>query len=207
MTAEFDWDEIEVSEIIEGLTAVMLAPVVLPLAVGINQPLAKKTVKEAIAFSQRCKEAVADAKERFEDVFAEARAELDQEQQLESDSEPLRPRSSRYHTHDSEGTSEVAGEMLDAVSDLNSQVSWLTNGYVDLRLLMPLGLGTLALGQLITQGPQLDKIPWYNLAWYAFDSFNKLNHPESKSESLGEERPALTPVELSNKNEITNDND
>jgi hypothetical protein len=61
--------------------------------------------------------------------------------------------------------------MLDAVSELNAQVGWLTNGYVDLRLLMPLGLGTLALGQLITQGPQLDKIPWYNLAWYAFDSF------------------------------------
>ena len=65
-------DEIEVSEIIEGLTAVMLAPVVLPLAAGINQPLAKKTVKEATAFSQRCKEAVAEAKERFEDVLAEA---------------------------------------------------------------------------------------------------------------------------------------
>ena len=44
MTAEFDWDEIEVSEIIEGRTTVMLAPVVLPLAAGINQPLAKKTV-------------------------------------------------------------------------------------------------------------------------------------------------------------------
>lgn len=202
MTAKFDWDEIEVSEIIEGLTAVMLAPVVLPLAAGINQPLAKKTVKEAIAFSQRCKEAVAEARERFEDVLAEAQAELDEEQT--SDTEPLRP---RQRTHTSAETSEVAGEMLDGVSELNERVRWLTNGYADLRLLMPMGLGFLALGQLIMKGPQLDKIPWYNLAWYAFDSFNKLNQPEAMARSQTEARPILPPAQLSRENELVNGND
>lgn len=175
MTTEFDWKEIEVSEIIEGLTAVMVAPVVLPIAVGINQPLAKKTIKEAIAFSQRCKEAVADARERFEDVLAEAQAEIEEESQLESDSQPLRP--THHHVYASSGTSEVGEEILDAVKELNTQLDWLTNGYVDLRLLMPFGLGSLALVQLITQGPKLEEIAWYNLAWYAFDSFNKLNKP------------------------------
>lgn len=196
MTAEFDREEIEVQQIIEGLTAVMLAPVVLPLVAGIDRPLAKKTIKEAIAFSQRCKEAVADAKERFEDIVAEAQAEVDREQQS-LNSEPLRPRD---RTHVREGTSEVAGEMLDAASELDRRVAWLTNNYVDLRLLIPLGLGTLALGQLITKGPQLDKIPWYNLAWYAFDSFYKLDRPETKAESEAEARPVLTPAELSREN-------
>ena len=194
--------KIEVSEIIEGLTAVILAPVVLPLAAGINQPLAKKTVKEAIAFSQRCKEAVAEARERFEDVLAEAQAELNEEQT--SDTEPLRP---RQRTHVSTGTSEVAGEMLDGVSELNERVRWLTNGYADLRLLMPMGLGFLALGQLIMKGPQLDKIPWYNLAWYAFDSFNKLNQPETLERSQTEARLILPPAQLSRENEIANSND
>ena len=212
MTAEFDWDEIEVSEIIEGVTAVMLAPIVLPLAAGINQPTAKKTIKEAItklaegiAFSQRCKEAVAEARERFEDVLAEAQAELDKEQHSETDSEPLRPR--RHRTHVSEGTSQVAGEMLDAVSEFNERVDWLTNGYADLRLLMPLGLGTLALGQLITQGPQLDKIPWYNLAWYAFDSFNKLNQPKPETGRLDDNKTIVTSAQLSRENESANGSD
>ena len=72
---------------------------------------------------------------------------------------------------------------------------------------MPLGLGTLALGQLITKGPQLDKIPWYNLAWYAFDSFNKLNQPESNVRPQPEERKALPPAQLSRENELANGND
>ena len=120
-----------------------------------------------------------------------------------SDSEPLRP---RQRTHKYEGTSEVAEEMLDGVSELNERVRWLTNGYADLRLLMPLGLGTLALGQLITKRPQLDKIPWYNLAWYAFDSFNKLNQPEA-TRLPTEARSILPPAQLSRENELANGND
>lgn len=180
MTAEIEWENIEVSEIVEGLTAVILAPVVLPLAAGIDRPLAKKTLKEAIAFSQRCKQAVAEARERFEDVLAEAEAEVDRELQSELESEPLRA-SHRYPI--SETNSEVAAQMLDTMAELNDRVSWLTKGHVDLKLLMPLGLGTLALGQLLTQGAQLEKIPWYNLAWYAFDSFYKLNRGESNQGS------------------------
>ncbi|MGV2827982.1 DUF5132 domain-containing protein [Myxosarcina sp. GI1(2024)] len=204
MTAEFDWDEIEVSEIIEGVTAVMLAPIVLPLAAGINQPTAKKTIKDAIAFSQRCKEAVAEARERFEDVLAEAQAEVDEEQQLATDSQPLRP---RQRSRVSQRTSVAAAETMDAVSELNEKVDWLTNGYVDLRFLLPLGLGTLALGQLLIQGPQLDKIRWYNLAWYAFDSFNKLNQPKPETRRLDDDGANPTPAQLSRENEIANGND
>lgn len=59
-------------------------------------------------------------------------------------------------------------------SALNQQVP-ITNSAVDLRLLFPLGLSILALRQLILKGVQLEAIPWYVLAWYAFDSFMKLN--------------------------------
>jgi hypothetical protein len=34
---------------------------------------------------------------------------------------------------------------------------------------------TLDFRQLIIKGLQIDEIPWYSLAWYAFDSFVKLN--------------------------------
>jgi hypothetical protein len=47
---------------------------------------------------------------------------------------------------------------------------------VDLRFLFPLSLSLLALRQLLVKGWQLELIPWYVLAWYAFDSFIKL-HP------------------------------
>jgi hypothetical protein len=181
MTAEFNWNEIEISEIIEGVTAIMVAPILLPMAAAMNQPLAKKTIKEAIAFSQRCQEAVADAKERIEDILAEAQAESEEEQVSVSDTQPPRP---RHHTSVPLENSEVADEMLEAVRELNTQLEWISKGYVDLRLLMPLGLGILALGQLITQGPRLEEIPWYNLAWYAFDSFNKLNRLETEKQMI-----------------------
>ncbi|MGF1478564.1 MAG: DUF5132 domain-containing protein [Cyanophyceae cyanobacterium] len=164
MGTEDRWENIQVSEVLEGISAVLVAPLVLPLSAGMNQPLAKSMLKEAIAFSQRCQEAVAEARERFEDVVAEAQAELDEEAQA------FPPRRVPQET------SEVAGEILKAASELNAQVGRLTQGQLDLRLLVPLGLGTLALRQLLVRGLQLDELPWYVLAWYAFDSFTKLNN-------------------------------
>jgi hypothetical protein len=61
-----------------------------------------------------------------------------------------------------------------AKSDLNQQIRTI-NSAVDLRLLFPLGLSILAVRQLILKGLQIEAIPWYVLAWYAFDSFMKLN--------------------------------
>lgn len=176
---EFDFEHIEVSEMIEGLTAVVLAPIVLPIAAGVSQPFAKTAIKEGIAFSQRCKEAVADARERLEDLMAEAQAELAQEQQAETPEEiaALRP-PQVSRTHFSQGTSEAAGELIDMAAEMNAQIGWLTKGFVDLRLLLPLGLGSLALRQLIIQGLEIDKIPWYTLAWYALDTFVKFNQPQ-----------------------------
>jgi len=46
---------------------------------------------------------------------------------------------------------------------------------MDLRFLFPLILTLLALQQLFSKSPCLNTAPWYILAWYAFDSFLKLN--------------------------------
>ncbi|MBW4685164.1 MAG: hypothetical protein KME40_08690 [Komarekiella atlantica HA4396-MV6] len=81
-------------------------------------------------------------------------------------------------THDSE----AAMGVTNAVVDLNKKVELATNGAVDLRFLFPLGLSILAARQLIAKGLQFEIIPWYVLAWYAFDSFMKL-HGTSQNNS------------------------
>ncbi|MDF5724561.1 MAG: hypothetical protein PUP91_29680 [Rhizonema sp. PD37] len=84
-----------------------------------------------------------------------------------------------------EGKSDAAVEVSNAVVDLNKRVRVSTNGVVDLRFLFPLGLASLAVRQLIVKGIQLEIIPWYVLAWYAFDSFIKL-HATSQIKSPSE---------------------
>ncbi|NMG20965.1 HMA2 domain-containing protein [Brasilonema bromeliae] len=73
------------------------------------------------------------------------------------------------------GKSDAAAEVSNAVVDLNKRVRQATNNAVDLRFLFPLGLGMFSIRQLVTRGLQLEIIPWYVLAWYAFDSFIKLH--------------------------------
>nr|WP_211176022.1 heavy-metal-associated domain-containing protein [Brasilonema sp. UFV-L1] len=83
------------------------------------------------------------------------------------------------------GKSEAAAEVSNAVVDLNKRVRQATNNAVDLRFLFPLGLGMFSIRQLVTRGLQLEIIPWYVLAWYAFDSFIKL-HATSQVQSTKE---------------------
>jgi len=72
-------------------------------------------------------------------------------------------------------SSSAAVEVIKTARDLNQRVKTATNDTIDLRFVFPLSLGVLALRQLIVKGWQLELIPWYVLAWYAFDSFIKLN--------------------------------
>ncbi|WP_242038142.1 HMA2 domain-containing protein [Tolypothrix sp. FACHB-123] len=68
-----------------------------------------------------------------------------------------------------------------SVIAVNNKFARATDSTVDLRFLFPLGLSILAVRQLIIKGMQLDMIPWYVLAWYAFDSFLKLNNVNSQN--------------------------
>ncbi|MDZ8236542.1 MAG: hypothetical protein RMZ69_05080 [Nostoc sp. ChiQUE01a] len=85
-----------------------------------------------------------------------------------------------------EGNSEAAVGITNAVFNLNKKVELATNGEIDLRVIFPLGLSILALRQLLAKGLQFEIIPWYVLAWYAFDSFIKL-HGVSKPQSTSNE--------------------
>lgn len=80
------------------------------------------------------------------------------------------------------GKSDAAEEVSNAVVDLNKRVRQATDNVVDLRFLFPLGLGIFSIRQLLARGLQLEIIPWYVLAWYAFDSFIKL-HTTSQAQS------------------------
>lgn len=59
-----------------GVGAAVLAPVVVPVLVSVVKPLAKAAIKGGILFFEKGKEMAAEAGEIFEDLTAEARAEL-----------------------------------------------------------------------------------------------------------------------------------
>jgi Heavy metal associated domain 2 len=76
----------------------------------------------------------------------------------------------------------AAANLTQAIADLNQRVRKATGEVVDLRLIIPLLLLLLALRQVRRKGLQFDGVPWYVLAWYAFDSFVKL-HPSLSASS------------------------
>ena len=171
MAVEIESEAAKVQQIFEGITALVLAPIVLPVAAGVNNPLGKAALKNSIVIAEKVKEAVAQTQEVFEDLVAEVQAELAAQSRTEINSTSA-PK--QY----SNGKSLIAEDLTHVLSGFNEQVKQTTAGVVDLRLLVPAGLGALALRQILTKGLELDEIPWYTLAWYAFDTFIKLNESE-----------------------------
>lgn len=93
----------------------------------------------------------------------------------------------------------AAAHLTRAVADLNQRVRKATGEVVDLRLLIPLLLFLLALRQLRRRGLQFDGVPWYVLAWYAFDSFVKL-HPSLSTSTTSSAAAATVQPESANGN-------
>jgi hypothetical protein len=79
------------------------------------------------------------------------------------------------------GVESSSMSLSDAVSDLARYMGLGTKGILNLKLLAPLGLGALAVLQLARQGLQIGSAPWYLLAYFALESYIKLNSPEDKS--------------------------
>lgn len=65
-----------------GAAAVLLAPVILPVAAGVLKSLAKAGIKGGLILVEKGKVAVAEARESIEDLAAEARAEISEEQEI-----------------------------------------------------------------------------------------------------------------------------
>lgn len=174
-------------EIWSGIAALLAAPVVLPVAAALDQPLVKSVLIEAIALSERCQKAVAVAQEHIEDGIAEIQAGAAQAggYQLPSTA-----------AGDPAAMSQVAEQLQATAYDWNAQAQAFTGGQLDLRLLLSMGLGAIALSQLMRRGLQLDAMPWYVMAWYAFDTFVKL-HPapaaQPEAYPAAQQRPTPTP--------------
>ena len=99
----------------------------------------------------------------------------------------------------SQSTSNIAAQIIEVAANLNQRFSSATQGKVDLRLLLPLSFSLLALRQLVVKGWQLELIPWYVLAWYAFDSFIKLHTLDESGRSekrvrVGGNHGGITPT-------------
>jgi hypothetical protein len=63
-----------------GIGTALLAPIVIPLLGEVGKPLTKAAIKEGLLLYEKSKEAMAEVAEVFEDLVAEAKAELAQEQ-------------------------------------------------------------------------------------------------------------------------------
>lgn len=68
--------------IIAGIGAVILAPVVLPVVANVGKPIAKTLIKGGIVLYEKSRGAFAELGETWEDMVAEARAEIAEAKQL-----------------------------------------------------------------------------------------------------------------------------
>jgi hypothetical protein len=66
--------------VIASIGAVLLAPVILPVVAGVGKPIAKSLIKGGLVAYEKSKGAFAELGETWEDIVAEARAELAEDQ-------------------------------------------------------------------------------------------------------------------------------
>lgn len=71
-----------VSGLAIGAAAVVLAPVLLPVITGMAKSLAKAGIKGGLILYQQGRVAFEEARESVEDLAAEAKAELEQPEQI-----------------------------------------------------------------------------------------------------------------------------
>ncbi|MCM0593525.1 MAG: DUF5132 domain-containing protein [Gloeotrichia echinulata IR180] len=84
----------ELEEVVEGLgvpgiAAIVLLPVIIPAMGGISKSLTKATIKGGIVLYEKGKGVIAEVGETFEDIVAEAKAELAEEHTSDMETTPM----------------------------------------------------------------------------------------------------------------------
>ena len=74
------FEDVGTPGIVAGIGALVLAPIVIPAIAKIGKPIAKAAIKGGITLYEKSIGAVAEAGEVLEDLVAEARAELADEE-------------------------------------------------------------------------------------------------------------------------------
>jgi hypothetical protein len=74
---------ISVGSIAVGAGVVLLAPVVIPVIGSIFKPMAKAVIKGGLLAYEGTKVTIAETKETLEDIAAEAKSEISQENRTE----------------------------------------------------------------------------------------------------------------------------
>lgn len=72
--------------------------------------------------------------------------------------------------------------ITDVFGAADQRIADLTGGSADLRTLVPISFAVLAVRQVVAG--QVTAVPWYALAWYAFDSFIKLRRTDTSTEPI-----------------------
>jgi phosphohistidine swiveling domain-containing protein len=72
---------------IPGIAAIVILPLAIPVIAGFGKPLTKTAIKGGILIYEKSRRVIAAAGETFEDIIAEARAEI-----AEADNKRLEPR-------------------------------------------------------------------------------------------------------------------
>ncbi len=68
----------DVGSLAIGVGVVLLAPVIVPIIGSVLKPLAKGVIKGGLLAYEGAKVSIAETKETFEDIAAEAKAEIAQ---------------------------------------------------------------------------------------------------------------------------------
>lgn len=167
---------------LEPIGAVFQLPVAVSMATTLDQPWLRAVAQEGLAVAEETQERLAAVQERIEDHWAEIEQAVAEK--------VAEHRSTSHHGLGNGGErSLISLSLIGAAEELNGWARELTGNEVDLGLIIPVAFGAIAIRQLMAQGLRLKDIPWYVPAWYAFDTFLKLNFPDHEGPPPEAESP------------------
>ncbi len=74
--------------------------------------------------------------------------------------------------------SHLAQRLTDRFFEADAQLSRATDGWLDLKMAVPLGLLSAGVWRLLAEGFSVLEVPPYLLVWWGFDTFVKLHQPQ-----------------------------